>query len=360
MTTERPFRRYLVFATAAVVLSATAVVGVLLAADLYAHHRAERSAGLNRWGYRGPVVSRKQPGETRIAVLGGSTAFGYGVTWNEAFPAQLEALLRQRHDAGPVSVVNLAYNNEGAYSFRYTLDDFRYLQYDIAIFYEGYNDIMGESNRPNTSVHRHESPIFRLTGYYPILPLVLREKAMALRYGGDLDAAYRSQRGAKTIFRPPSLVRQTAGAAMDLVADVGERVGQQIPNRDEPPSTSVEGMEPFYGCQWPWRHYCRSVAEAAEDVLARGGSVIVVGQPDADIQSDGAARHREQQQALRAMLARRFGGDARVRYVDLGGAVDLKNTALAYDGMHLTAPGNRVIAQDLVAPTLAAIAQRRH
>jgi lysophospholipase L1-like esterase len=306
------------------------------------------------------VAGRKQPGETRIAVLGGSTAFGYGVTWNEAFPAQLETLLRQHVEAGPVSVVNLAYNNEGAYSFRYTLDDFSYLRYDIAIFYEGYNDIMGESDRPNTSVHRHESPIFRLTGYYPILPLVIREKAMSLRYGGDLDAAYRSERGGKPIFRPPSLVRQTAGAAMNLVADVSDRVGEGLATREAAPSTSVAGSEPFYGCGWPWRHYCRSIAAAADDVLARGGSVIVVGQPDADIQSDGAMRHREQQHALRAMLAQRFGGNARVRYVDLGGAIDLKNVALAYDGMHLTAPGNRVIAQDLVAPTLAAIAQRRH
>ena len=30
----------------------------LVGADLYAHHRVERSAGLNRHGYRGPVAGR--------------------------------------------------------------------------------------------------------------------------------------------------------------------------------------------------------------------------------------------------------------------------------------------------------------
>jgi lysophospholipase L1-like esterase len=344
----------------AILLSMGAVTGVLLAADVYAHRTADQSAGLNRWGYRGPVVAGKRPGETRLVVLGGSTAFGYGVRWEDAFPAQLERLLQARRDtAGDTSVVNLAYNNEGAYSFRFTLEDYRLLRYDIAIFYEGYNDIMGESNRPNTSVHRHESPIFRLTGYYPVLPLVLREKAMAIRYGGDIDAAYRAARSDKPVFRPPSsIVRRTAGAALDLAAEVGERVGEKVA-RQAPRSTSVAGDEPYDGCRWPWRHYCRSIAVATDYVLMQGGSVIVVGQPHSDVQSDGSERHREQQQALRTMLQQRFGTNARVRYVDLGDAVNLRNVALAYDGMHLTAPGNRVIAQDLVEPVLATIAQRR-
>ena len=44
--------------------------------------------------------------------------------------------------------MNLAYNNEGAYSFRFTLGDYLYLDYDLAILYEGYNDLMGDDREP--------------------------------------------------------------------------------------------------------------------------------------------------------------------------------------------------------------------
>jgi len=46
-----------------------------------------------------------------------------------------------------------------------------------------------------------------------------------------------------------------------------------------------------------------------------------------------------------------------VQYVDLGGAVDLKQVALTFDGMHLTPEGNGRIADRLVPPVL--IASRR-
>jgi hypothetical protein len=78
--------RRVLFVAVAVAIASVAAGASLFAVDLYLHHRASRSAGLNLWGYRGPVVGRKQPGETRIAVLGGSTAFGYGVTWSRRFP----------------------------------------------------------------------------------------------------------------------------------------------------------------------------------------------------------------------------------------------------------------------------------
>src|SRR5690349_343503 len=130
-------RKLIVFATITALLPIVLMTAVFLGLDLYLHKRAEKSAGLNRWGYRGPVVGRKQPGETRIVVLGGSTAFGYGVTWSEAAPAVLERQLNTRHPDHPVSVVNLGFNNEGAYAYRPTLEDFRFLNYDVAVLFDG-------------------------------------------------------------------------------------------------------------------------------------------------------------------------------------------------------------------------------
>ena len=130
-----PMRRRLFFAGAAVALSFCLALAVLLALDVYVHARYEKGVLVNVWGYRGPTAGRKQPGEYRIAVLGGSTAFGYGVTWNESMPAILESRLAQV--PGRFRVVNLAYNNEGAYSFTFTLKDYWYLKYDLVCLYRG-------------------------------------------------------------------------------------------------------------------------------------------------------------------------------------------------------------------------------
>ena len=60
---------------AVVTVSAIICVSILFGADLYLHHKH----GVNAWGYRGPVIGRKQPGEKRVAILGGSTTWGFGL-----------------------------------------------------------------------------------------------------------------------------------------------------------------------------------------------------------------------------------------------------------------------------------------
>ena len=211
-------RRVLVIVTALLIM---AVVGVasLLALDVYLHHRVQYDAGVNVWGYRGPVIGKKKPGERRIIVIGGSTAFGYGMRWNEAFPYYLEQKLNAREygTANPVSVVNLGIPTDSARTFVATLNDYAYLDYDIAIFYEGYNDLGLDVNPPpnmtNPAVShylawRHQSPIFRWTGYFPIFPLVLSEKSMVLLHG-NLNAAY----GNDIVFRPSLTSPHDGGGA---------------------------------------------------------------------------------------------------------------------------------------------------
>ncbi len=341
-------RRRLLFAVAAVVLAAGITVMGLLGADLLLHRRAERSAGLNIWGYRGPAVPRHHPGEPRVAVLGGSTAFGYGVTWDNAFPAALERALQVSAPARQWSVVNLAYNNEGAYSFRFTLEDFAYLEPDLVVLYEGYNDLIGD-NGPNTALFRHDSPVFLLTGYMPILPLIFTEKALALRHGGDLDAAYADAQGhGKVVFRPNLATRATA-STLEAAVVLEQSIESQLQRFATTPARAA-GADPG-GCGDPWRHYCESVAVAIDDAMSRHQKVIVAGQP----QLAGEhlrMRQEDQQRALAEMLRRRFGSNRGVRYVDLAHAVDLGDHVAAPDGMHLNASANRRLAQQLVAPVL--------
>jgi hypothetical protein len=335
------WRKRLLFASIAVVFVLASVLAALLVADLYVHRRAERYAGVNIWGYRGPTIGRKQRGEHRLAVLGGSTAFGYGLDWDKAFPAQLEADLRPFSKNGaPATVVNLGMNSQGAYSFKFTLQDYVSLDYDAVILYEGYNDIGGA---PNEYVGRRESPVFRLTGYYPILAAALQEKAMSLRTGGDLDSAYR---GRKTVFRP-GLAALTAAGALDAAAVVNKSLNAQLDRLSKVPPVAVTFADAHVqdlGCSARWAHYCASVHDGVRFALDHHKSVIVVTQPYiSDL-------HREQQREMRSMLGARFGSDRSVAYVDLGNAIVLSDRRLAYDGMHLSPEGNAIIARDLVGP----------
>jgi hypothetical protein len=328
----------IVFATITALLPIVLMTAAFVGLDLYLHKRAEKSAGLNRWGYRGPVVGRKQPGETRIVVLGGSTAFGYGVTWSEAAPAVLERQLNTRHPDHPVSVVNLGFNNEGAYAYRPTLEDFRFLNYDIAVLFDGYNDMKGDDAK-NKSLFRHASPVFRLTGYYPILPLVFEEKAMLIRSGGNLGAAYAARLGKpgeqQTVFRP-SLKDRASATALESAAAVSESLGRQLERIASEPSVNVQPTTAA-GCGYPWSFYCQSMYSAVEYALALNKRVVVVLQPR--MLAPVRLEHMEQQGVMAAMLKRHFGGDARLSVVDLANAVDLANVNDSFDAMHLTADG---------------------
>jgi hypothetical protein len=350
MALSRP-RRFAYIAAAFVVVAA-AMTSVVVALDVYLHHRVQYDAGVNVWGYRGPVVGRKQADEIRIVVLGGSTAFGYGVPWNEAFPYYLEQMLNARTGRSTYRVVNLGAPSQGALGFHVDLTDYAYLQYDAAIFYEGYNDLgrtdlpnaVPPRDAPNDLLWRRQSPIFRATGYLPVLPLVFREKAMLLMSGGDLDAAYRG----RAVFRPGLAARATANA-LQTAAAVAESVGSTIGRVTLDPALAARAgaLDTV-----TWRHYTDRVIDAVRFARSRAVRVLVVTQPYA---SD---THIAQQRALAHALLTTFGGDAGVAYVDLGLSIDLRNASLAYDGLHLVAKGNAQIAGLLVEPALALTATR--
>jgi hypothetical protein len=336
-------RKRLVFAAAVALIALTIPTITLIAVDLYLHGKYAKTAGFNAWGYRGPIAGRKRAGEYRVAVLGGSSAFGYGVKWDEAIPALLEAALKKQ-GTRPFTVVNLAYNNEGAYSMKFTLQDYAYLDYDLVCLYEGYNDVIS----PSFSVFRHDSPVFRLTGYLPIFPMVFKEKAAAMLHGGDAGALYRDS--GKTVFSA-SIAERAAAGVLDATAAVGQSLERQLDRVSrEPPRALAAGNET--GCAYPWEPYCRAMLNAVEYAVGAGKQVLVITQPY-ELGAELRARHQGQQRELASLLTRKFGGDRRVRYVNLGDVVDLGDPALSFDRMHLTAAGNRLIADALVEPVRA-------
>lgn len=354
-------RKKILFALTTIVIAVGCTLALLLAADLAVHYRAERSAGLNRYGYRGPVVGRKRAGELRVAMVGGSTAFGYGVAPDESIPAQLERRLRERL-ARPVSVLNLAYNNEGAYSFVPNLQDFAYLDYDAIVLYEGYNDLAGDEN-VNHFVYRRNSAIFRLTGYLPILPIYLEEKAKMLRFGNDLNAAYDDSRRKKgepaaVVFRPGLAKRTSAAALETVVAMTSALDGQLSATATEPPPAMKEANSTL-GCTFPYVTYCESVAAAIRYGRTLGKGVVVASQPL--LQGDRTHDlHAKQVAMLGAMIERNFSQDPQVVFADSSHLVDLKSVDVTFDAMHLKPAANAVVAAALVDPVIRALSLARN
>ena len=323
-------RKRIVFALVAMSMSFGVILTGLLAADLYAHRRVERSAGFNRYGYRGSVVGRKSDGGTRIVMLGGSTVYGFDVEYDEALPVQLE---RQLSAVVPgVDVVNLGFSGAGVVTFVPNLRTYEYLDYDVVVLYEGYNDILGDA-APNTLQKRHDSPLFRLTGYYPILPQVLREKAGFLTEG---------RRAERATFRP-GLANRTSASALLATSAIAETLGRQLDRLVDPVQTGPVTS----GCGAPWAFYCSHVAAAVRYAVDHGKLVLVVGQPL--MRYGQEERHASQQRALAEMLARDF-PTPRVRYVSVADAVDLSDNTVATDGLHLRPAATAIVAARLVAP----------
>lgn len=343
-------KKFAAFAVLAVALSVTVMLVLLLAADLILHRRAERSAGLNRYGYRGPVVGGKAPGELRVVMVGGSTVFGYGVAWDESLPFYLEARLRERLQR-PVSVVNLGYNNEGANAFVPNLEDFEDLDYDVVVFYEGYNDLPGDIS-VNAAVYRRQSALYRLTGYYPILPLYLRERAQLLRHG-DIGTAYKTEAGeeVKTVFRP-NVAQRTTAAALETLNAMTQMLESQL-GKVAAESSKPAGPQSALGCTAPWLNFCEAVAAGVRFARARGAAAVVVGQP-ALVAPQADVSHVRQLEMLSGMLARTFGNDPGVVWTDQSKTVDLHSLEVTFDSMHLKPDANRQLADALVDPVLLA------
>lgn len=322
------FHRKLLFSCVLGVFFLTAAVAGVLVFDLFLHHKFA-AATVNYRGYRGKILGPKQPNELRLVVLGGSTAYGYGLLPDQSFPALLEKQLRAQ-TGRPVTVVNLAYNSQGAYSFLPTLQDYEYLQYDGVILYEGYNDL-----EANTSSFRRDSPVFTTFGYYPVFPAVFAEKVQLLRRG-TLDDTQQ----AKTVFKPTLADRAKAGA-LEGAVKVSLSLDRQLRG-----TAQITGAHSPY-CSDQWAFYCNNVDAAVNYSIAHHRPVLVVGQPYI------APRHRAQQSELATMIEKKYPGSADVRYVNLGDAVNLLDPALAYDGMHLLPAGNEIIASRLAGPVLS-------
>lgn len=222
-----------------------------------------------------------------------------------------------------INVLNLGFNGEGAYSFTRTLNDYDYLDADVVMFYSGYNDLHGA----NYYNFRHRSPLFGWTGYLPLLPSLTVDKLSVWKQqllGGNQQV----------VFTPPHTGQR------DDAATLRQQL-KELEVRTSPGEKPVSSA-----CSPKWEFYCGQMVAVSQLALAKGKRVLIVTEPY--ISDD----HVEQQFELARVLKSRFAAEPRLRYVNLGDAVDLRDPALCWDGMHLTEEGNRRIAAALTQPVL--------
>lgn len=326
--------KYFIFGAICIFLSAVLTFLVILSADLYFHKKYLTRVGLNYRGYRGEVLGKKAPGEIRIVMLGGSQVFGYGIAYTSAIPYKLEHELQQScgNLNGPkkITVVNLAYNSEGAYSFYYNLRDFANLNYDYVILYSDYNDL-GYGNR---FLYRHSNPFFRAFGYMPILQLLAFEKMLQLKSGGNLDGAYRG----KQITFSPNLKGRLEISSLERALSVYNNLENYVSRIKKEKDFDFDYRQ-FIKDRWSWHKYF--MKKAIDFCLENHKKVIIVTAPYIN------TIHKNQQSALRGMLLKYYKNNSDILYINLGDSLSLKDEKLSFDGMHLTDYGCDIIAQKL-------------
>jgi lysophospholipase L1-like esterase len=269
-------------------------------ADYYAH------GYYNTHGYRGKIAEDKQDNEYRIACFGGSITFGFWVEENESWPAQLQQILPQNY-----SVVNLGANSQGIYGISNDIDSYEYLNYDMAILYQGETD-----KNPialNDYDFRGSDPLFYAFGYKTILGFYTQEffrKAISKVVDSD-----------KPEFKKES---NTDSLKKELLTYTDQ-------NNETAKALLLQGKKPF-------KNYIEKLDEVLTKLTERKVHVALVCQPN--------SYDLVQQILVRELIEKKFKN--KVEYINLSDLFEDINT-VSFDGMHLKKEGYKIVAEKLKA-----------
>ncbi|MGH9142554.1 MAG: hypothetical protein ACRD2I_15595 [Vicinamibacterales bacterium] len=322
-------------------VEALAIVAALtLALDLREHGRVAPLGGVNEWGYRGPVTRQRQPHEIRIAIVGGTRAFGWGVPAS-ALVAELGHVVmfttdRPGEQARPVVVINLGRMGALPEDYPEIIEQFAYLKPDYICLLD---DLGVRGGSPVTGTGR-TSGIYQLTGYAPALPLVLREKGMILRRG-DVRLGYMPAMSGHTADRP--LVDRAAGATL-------EAVGQTLAAADLELSSLVSRHLEAPSSTGPGTYVDAMMAAIDSGHRHARGVVVVTSPPE-------AAEQAANQSALQNRLIRFTNSASWLRRVNLADDAGLSSDpGLRLDGWNYSSAGVVAVAHR-IAPALVSLIQ---
>ena len=292
------------------ILAGEALVLALLvtaAADLGAHKRVETLGGLNIRGYRGPVALARQPNELRVVFVGGTRAFGWGepLSGTAVMAVRFEltrVLDRPNRPLQPIVAINLGQLGARPESYPATLDHFSYLRPDYICIFDDLGDV-----GPNRAFDA--SGVYALTGYRPMLPLVMYEKG--------------------TVTRP-----RVIGAGLEHVGSAMAAVDRTLARiagvRDNvPPSASSPDA------------YAAAMLAAIETAHQKAKGVVVVLSPI------DTAEQRKNWRALR----QRMPMPSWLRVVDLNDRAGMHDPSLRLDGFSFGTNAASIVGE-AIAPAL--------
>lgn len=286
------------------------LLGVVL--DQYAHKRVQSMAGVNSWGYRGAVMPGRLAGEIRVALAGGDRAFGWGVAPGETTSAYLRLWIQvslPTASARRVTEVNLGALGLPARDYAERIEQFRYLAPDIMCLYIDLIDHRAAAVLPPS-----DSAVTALTGYVPMLPLVLEEKG-----------EWQTDRGRWLVGGAVS----AAGRALRTADRTAGRIWLDAPTPVDADRAAVLG-------------------QALDAALASAAAVVAV--LPMPFTPGEAAPHRE----ARELFLRRAASEPRMRVVDLGQESRLADPALRLDAANFGAGGHSLAAA-AIAPTVSGL-----
>jgi hypothetical protein len=318
-------------------LEAVAITGALtLALDLREHGRVAPLGGVNEWGYRGPVAHHRQPQEIRVAIVGGTRAFGWGEPAS-ALVTELKRVIMLRTDhpgaeLRPVTVVNLGRLGALPGDYPEIIEHFGYLQPDYICLF----DDLGVSGGSPTWGTDGTSGVYALTGYAPALPLVLREKGLAWRFG-DVERGYASADRRGDAEAP--LLRRIAGTTVDVAGRSLAAIDRRLAGVTASHRGRAERLD--------GAAYADAMATAIQAAHQRARGVVVVTSPgDTAVQIDNL-------HVLEARLTAN-GPESWLRLVKLGDDPGLSDPALRIDGWSFSSAGIARLATR-IAPALLSL-----
>ena len=345
--------------------AAAIALAMIVALDIYAHGRVEAYGGVNLWGYRGPVAHQRQPNEIRVAVVGGTRAFGWGLPAS-ALVAEIRRVImlttdRPGAELRPVVVINLGRPGALPDAYPETIEHYAYLRPDYICLY----DDLGVSGGSAISGTSGTSAVFELTGYAPALPLALREKGLVWRFGdvqngyvqngyvrsGYVPAGMRDAGGTLVVRTP--IMRRTAGLLLQTIGDTldtSDRVAARLlgPRRGLPDRRDAL-EDPAGDTAGFATHYADAMMKAIDAARSAARGVVVVLSPSE------SARQTANRRALDARLGPVAGAARWLRVVDLGADARLAaDGLLRLDGWNYASDGAALVANK-IAPALLSL-----
>ena len=264
--------------------------------------------GYNHKGYRGIVKKAKPKNYKRIAMFGGSVIGGYGVNYRDAIPFLLENKFSNKN----IDVVNLGMNGNGIYGINKDVKSYLYLDYDIAVIHNGYNDCtIKRFNKSNT---RNSSFFFRNFNYLPIIDTYVQEKLYLIlnsnnkKENHEIISEYYEKKAIKTKHIRPLMCF--------------DNVNNNI--SDDEIKIFKKHLQSFYVPKY---------TDTLNFLEKKNIMTIVIIQP-----SYNDIRQKIQSDILRE-ISKKF---ETVYLLDLSNKIDILDIKISYDKMHNTKLGNQI------------------